>query len=73
MSRIKTATERQFCRPTNEHSANGQDVGSQALSTETQELLNWLNDIKRKVEVLKLISFENVYLLRANFGQQLHL
>jgi hypothetical protein len=74
MSRIKTATERQFIRPTlEERSANGQADGSQALSSDMQELLSWLKDVKRQVEVLKLISFENLYILRANFGQQLHL
>jgi hypothetical protein len=73
MSRIKTATERQFQRRVTESPASGPFDGSQAWPFDLQELLIWLKDIMRKIEVLKLISFENLYILRANFGQQLHL
>ena len=73
MSRIKTATERQFQRRVTESLASGPFDGSQAWPSDLQELLIWLKDIMRKIEVLKLISFENLYILRANFGQQLHL
>jgi hypothetical protein len=78
MSRIKTATERQFNpKPLDSHHRpsiiNLHTDGPQALSAEMQELLQWLKDMKRMIEILKLISFENLYILRANFGQQLHL
>ncbi len=78
MSRIKTATERQFNpKPLDSHHRpsiiNLHTDGPHALSAEMSELLQWLKDMKRMIEILKLISFENLYILRANFGQQLHL
>jgi hypothetical protein len=76
MSRIKTATERQFNpKPSDSRGSviNLQTDGPKALSAEMQELLHWLKDMKRMIEILKLVSFENLYILRANFGQQLHL
>ena len=45
----------------------------QALRSEDDVLFEWLEKISYMVEVLKLISFESVYILKAYFGQLLHL
>jgi hypothetical protein len=57
-------TERQFQKP---------EQTLQALSAEQDELLKWLQNIYDAAELLKLITFESVYILKTYFGQLLHL
>jgi len=67
MSQIKNIVERQF---------NAESVSvdtSSGLSVEQMELMKWLEEVYDIAEVLNLIRFESVYILKANFGQFLHL
>jgi hypothetical protein len=67
MSQIKNIVERQF-------NAEIAPVDtSSGLSVEQIELMKWLEEVYDIAEVLNLISFESVYILKANFGQLLHL
>lgn len=67
MSQIKNIVERQF-------NAEIAPVDtSNGLSVEQIELMKWLEEVYDIAEVLNLISFESVYILKANFGQLLHL
>jgi len=81
MSSIKILAEEHFdpdlCQSDHEKvvqkSVTASPNDTQTLRFEEDVLFEWLEKLYYLAEVLKLISFESVYILKSNFGQLLHL